>query len=55
MKKADDKSSLGKNKSARKKRYHSPQLSSFGAVTQVTQSNMISALSDGGMNMMAPS
>ena len=41
----------GENKSAQKKPYHSPKLSSFGTVTQLTQTNTIHMKADGGPNM----
>ena len=49
---SDNKKSIPNEKQAiHKKSYHSPKLSSFGTVTQLTQTNTNMMKDDGGMGM----
>jgi hypothetical protein len=53
MKGAKDKNTLKQKKSAQRKSYHSPKLSNFGTVAQLTLATKNNALDDSGMNMMS--
>ncbi len=53
MKKAKDTNMQVESKSAQRKSYHSPKLSNFGTVAQLTLATMNNAVDDSGMNMMS--
>jgi hypothetical protein len=53
MKIAKDKNIQGESERMRKKRYHSPKLTNFGTVAQITLTHGIGPLNDRGMNTMA--
>jgi hypothetical protein len=55
MKIAKDKNIQGESKRTQKKRYHSPKLSKFGTVAQMTLTHGFGPLNDRGMNTMAAS
>jgi hypothetical protein len=51
MKNENEKNVPGEHKNTQKKCYHSPKLSSFGTVTQLTQAFTNMMKDDGGMGM----
>ena len=53
MKKAKEKNMQGERRSSQRKSYHSPKLSNFGTVAQLTLQNGNGPASDAGNNMMA--
>lgn len=48
------KKAVGKRAESQKKAYKSPELSRFGGITNLTQSQQRSNASDHGNNLMAP-
>jgi len=53
MKKAKDVNVQVEGKGAQRKNYHSPKLSNFGTVAQLTLATMNNVVDDSGMNMMS--
>lgn len=54
MKNVKDKEVLGVKKNIQRKCYHSPELSIYGTISQLTQTHQNGPTSDAGNNAMGP-